>query len=80
MYFDIKSLIKHAFLPKEIVIDDIDKLFDFLRKDKKVINNNLNFAMLDSPSHLIIHSMKIDNELKKTIKDYLLQTHEYYSD
>ena len=78
LYLDIKSLIKRAFIHREIVIENPEELFSIISTDKKVRGNVLSFAMLDGPSNLIIHPMTIDDSLKHMFLDYLETTHEYY--
>ena len=75
---DIKALIKRAFLPEEIVIDQPERMIELLRTDKKVRDNTMNFAMLDGRSHLTIHPMELDDRLLRLFKDYLRKTHDYY--
>lgn len=79
-YNEIKALIKRAFLPEEMIIDEPDRLFSIIKTDKKVKNDILSFAMLDGPSHLIVYPLAIDSALKEMFRDYLKETHEYYSD
>lgn len=78
-YYEIKELIKRAFIKKEIVIEEPKKLFDIIKTDKKVKANVLSFALLDGPSHLIVYPIKIDEDLEKAFYDYLEDTHEYYN-
>lgn len=78
-YLDIKSLIKKAFIPAEIFVENPDELFSFIKLDKKVKGNVISFAMLDNPSHLIVYPMDIDEKLRKYFREYLRTTHEYYS-
>ena len=77
-YLDIKSLIKNAFFKDEFVIENPEKLFEIIKTDKKVKDNTLCFAMLDSESHLIVYPMKIDEKLKQYFSEYLKETHDYY--
>lgn len=78
-YIRIKNLIKRAFLHEEIIIKEADAIFDLIRTDKKVRENILNFAMLNGESKLIIYPIEINNSLKELFKEYLEETHEYYS-
>lgn len=78
-YEDIKSLIKQAFIQKEIVINDGRKLFEIIKTDKKVKNNTVYLALLDKISNLIIHPMNIDENMENIFMSYLEETHEYYS-
>lgn len=78
LYLDIKSMIKHAFLVEEVAVDDSDRLFNLIKTDKKIRGNILSFALLDGPSHLVVHNMPVDEHLLKIFKDYLKVTHEYY--
>lgn len=77
-YLDIKNLIKHFFITEEITIPEPDRLFYIIKTDKKVRGNEISFAMLDGESHLVIHPMKIDDNLKRMFKNYLEETHAYY--
>lgn len=77
-YYDIKNLIKRAFIPNKIKIQEPDKLFEIIKTDKKVSNNTLNFAMLNAPSHLIVYPIYIDEELYKLFINYLEDTDDYY--
>jgi len=79
-YLEIKSLIKRAFIKEEMKIEQPQMLFDIIRTDKKALGNILNFAMLDAPSHLIVHPMAIDEKLAQLFMSYLEETHEYYHD
>lgn len=79
-YFDIKKLIKRAFLPQEIIIDNGIKLFNIIKTDKKVKNNTIYLALLTKISKLEIYPMNINKEFEKLFLDYLETTHEYYSD
>lgn len=78
VYDDVKSLIKKAFLPNEIVIEEPEKLFSIISTDKKVRGNILSFALLNKLSNLVVHPMTIDEKLKVLFMDYLESTHEYY--
>lgn len=78
-YKQIKSLIKRAFLTKEVVIENPNELFELIKTDKKVKGNTMSFAMLDGESHLIVYPMQIDEKLKTYFTDYLKETHAYYS-
>lgn len=77
-YEEIKTLIKQAFIPNEVVIENPKELFDIIRTDKKVKGNVLSFAMLDAPSHLVVYPMEINEKLFGYFKEYLRETHEYY--
>lgn len=79
IYYEIKSLIKSAFLRDEIVIKEPEKLFEIIRTDKKVKGNMLSFAMLDNLSHLMVYPIEIDEKLKNMFLGYIRETHEYYS-
>lgn len=78
-YLRIKKVIKRAFLTEEVKIANHDELFELIKTDKKVKNDTLSFAMLDGESHLIVYPMKIDEKLKSLFKNYLEETHAYYS-
>lgn len=77
-YYDIKRLIRSAFLKEEIQIAQPDDLFEIIRTDKKATNDTLSFALLDGASHLIVYPIKIDERLKVMFKDYIEDTHAYY--
>lgn len=77
-YLDIKRLIKKSFLKEEIVIDRPHDLFEIIKTDKKVKDNVINLALLNSPSHLIIHPMNMDDRLEDIFNKYLEETHAYY--
>lgn len=79
-YYDIKQLIRSAFLREEIEIARPDDLFEIIRTDKKATNDTLSFALLDGESHLIVYPLKIDERLKAMFKAYLEDTHAYYHD
>lgn len=78
-YYDIKALIKNAFLQEEILVSRPDELFEIIKTDKKVKNHILSFALLDGDSHLIVYPMRIDEKLKLLFMEYLEKTHEYYN-
>lgn len=79
-YYDIKGFIKEAFFNKAVEIPEPEVLFEIIKTDKKVTGNILNFAMLDSHSHLIVYPMSIDDRLKRLFKEYIESTYEYYND
>ncbi|MBR1572315.1 MAG: 3-dehydroquinate synthase [Lachnospiraceae bacterium] len=78
-YYDIKRLIKEAFLKEEVEVQNADELFEIIKTDKKVKDNIMSFAMLDGESHLIVYPMPIDSKLNQLFKEYLKETHEYYN-
>ncbi|MDE7313121.1 MAG: hypothetical protein K2N87_16100 [Eubacterium sp.] len=77
-YYDIKHLIRSAFLTEEIKINEPDVLFDMIKKDKKVRGGTIHLAMLDGMSHLIVYPMKIDGRLHELFFNFLVETHDYY--
>lgn len=77
-YMEIKALIKKAFIPNEIVIEDSRALFDIIKTDKKVKGNTIYLAVLDGPSHLIIYPMEINDSFEAMFEEYIKETHEYY--
>lgn len=79
IYYDVKAVIKKAFLKNKVKIEEPMNLFEIIKTDKKVKGNVLNFAMLDGASHLIVYPMKIDKQLEKLFLDYIEETDEYYS-
>jgi 3-dehydroquinate synthase len=79
-YLSVKAFIKKNFLREEIVIGDPAALFRIIATDKKVRGNVIHFAVPDNPGHLIVHPLDIDERLESTFKEYLNETHEYYSD
>ncbi len=79
-YLKIKELIKRAFISCEIKIENPQAIIDIIKNDKKVKNDTVYLALLDKISHLIIYPMKIDETLLSIFKDYLKETHEYYSE
>lgn len=79
LYFDVKTLIKDSFIKEEIKVDTPHELFEIIKTDKKVLGNILNFALLDAPSHLVVHPIVIDNKLENTFFNYLKETHEFYN-
>lgn len=78
LYFDVKALIKQAFIPKEIVIKDPEILFETIKTDKKVRGNTLSFALLNKDRQLCVCPIEIDNNLKSIFIEYLETTNEYY--
>lgn len=78
LYLDIKRLIKEKFITKEIVIEEPKKLFEIIRTDKKVKNNEISLAVLKDKSKLIVYPMSIDEKLRKMFEEYLENTHVYY--
>ena len=77
-YLEIKSFIKRAFLTKEIVIDNPERLFEITKTDKKVKGNILFFALLNNRSHLIVYPLELNDKVERYFKVYLKETHEYY--
>lgn len=77
--YDVKGLIRQAFLPTELVIDCPEKLFEIIKTDKKVKGDVLNFALPDGFSHLGVYPIKIDEDLKRLFMDYIADTHDYYN-
>ena len=78
-YLEIKATIKKCFLKSKIEIDDPEKVFGFIKRDKKVRDDILFFALLDGESHLCVHPVKLDHRLEALFMDYLRETDEYYS-
>jgi len=76
---DIKKFIKETFLTEEIIVKDPEKFFTYLKLDKKVKGNILSFALLDKPSHLVVHPITIDNKLLEEFREYLRDTHAFYN-
>lgn len=77
-YYDIKKLIKESFIKNEIEIEDPKSLFNIIKTDKKVKDNTIYLAVLDSESHLIIYPKSIDDDFETMFENYLKETHEYY--
>ncbi len=78
LYLDIKALIKQAFIPEEIVIEDPETLFETIKTDKKVKGNTLSFALLDKNHRLCVYPINIDDDLKNIFAEYLEKTNGYY--
>lgn len=78
LYLDVKELIKKSFLCEETIIDSPELLFEIIKTDKKATGDVINFAMPDRLGHLIVHPMRIDDNLKQHFLNYLQETHEYY--
>lgn len=78
IYLDVKSLIKSAFIPNEIIIEEPQKLFDIIKYDKKVHDNTIYIALMDRLSHLAIYPKVIDEVFEKTFENYLKETHDFY--
>lgn len=78
-YLLIKELIKTAFLPKEIKINNPEKVIEIVKKDKKVKDNVVYMALLSNISHLEIIPIKLDDELLCLFDNYLEETHAFYS-
>lgn len=79
-YREIKSLIRDNFITEEIVIDNPTKLFELIKTDKKFKNGQINFALLDSPSHLVIYPMTLDERAYNLFEEYLRDTNGFYND
>ena len=79
-YREIKSLIRDNFITEEIVIDNPTKLFELIKTDKKFKNGQINLALLDSPSHLVIYPMTLDARAYKLFEEYLRDTNGFYND
>lgn len=78
-YLEIKSLIKRAFLKKEMVIDEPGELYRMIQTDKKVKGNTISLAVPDQKGHLTVYPMELDGRLARLLTDYIGETHEYYS-
>ena len=78
-YLDVKKMIHDSFLTDEIVISDPDRIIEKVKSDKKVAGNKVSLAVPDGSGKLILHPMKIDERFENLFKDYLKETHEYYS-
>ena len=78
-YLEIKSLIKNSFLKEVIMVDEPDALFEIIKRDKKVKNNVLYFALLRDKSKLCVYPINIDEKLEQCFEDYLSDTYEYYN-
>lgn len=70
-YKDINNLIKSAF--PDILIPKVstNELINGIRKDKKIINGQIYFAILNSPGNIIMVNKKIDEHLIKLVEEYL---------
>lgn len=77
-YLDVKKLIADSFLTDEIVIDDPDRLIEYVKSDKKVVGNKVSLAVPDGTGKLILHPMEIDDRFEWLFREYLKETHEYY--
>lgn len=78
-YYEIKRLIREAFLIEKVEISNPEELFEIIKTDKKVKNNVVNLAVLDGESHLIVYPMKIDERLKTLFLNYIEETNDYYN-
>lgn len=78
-YLEIKGFIQTHFIKSEVVVNKPEILFNYVKSDKKVKGDILNFALLDGKSHLDIYPLKIDNSLFNLFVDYLEQTHLVYA-
>ena len=79
-YLEIKKLIKEKLLTKEIEIKTPQKLFDIIKTDKKVKNNTIYLALLNSRSSLFIYPKEIDGSFEELFESYIKETHDYYND
>lgn len=80
IYLDIKTLIKNSFIKEEICITDVVRFMHILSTDKKVKNNTVYLILLEKLSHLLIKPVELDANLETLFKQYLEETHGYYSD
>lgn len=78
-YLEIKEFIKTHFIKNEVVVNEPERLFNYVKSDKKVKGDVLNFSLLDGKSHLDIYPLKIDNTLFNLFVEYLKQTHIVYA-
>lgn len=78
LYREIKALIKRAFIPEEIEIENPGALFEIIKTDKKVKGDTIHLAVLDGLSHLIIYPVPMGHELEQLFEHYVEETHEYY--
>ena len=78
-YLEIKVFIKSQFIKEEVVVSAPEKLFSFVKSDKKVKGEVLNFALLDGKSHLDIYPIKLDNDIYQIFVEYLNLTHQYFA-
>ena len=79
-YREIKSLIRDNFITEQIIIDNPKKLFELIKTDKKFKNGQINLAILDNPSHLVIYPMTLSEHTYNLFEEYLRDTNEYYND
>lgn len=61
-------MIKNIGLPVKIKVDDIEKLMEYIKKDKKKINENIKFALPYNIGHAIITGDLKENFVKNAIK------------
>jgi len=67
-YQRIVELIKDMGLPIKIKVDNVEKLMEYIKKDKKKINENIKFALPYNIGHAIITGDLKENFVKNAIK------------
>lgn len=77
-YMEIKEFLRTHLLKKEVEVNDPAKLFNYVKSDKKVKGDVLNFALLDGRSHLDIYPIKLDENLYQLFVAFLRTTHTYF--
>jgi 3-dehydroquinate synthase len=81
-YIDIQEVIKYILKIESINIEipkfETAELIDALKKDKKILNSRMNFAVLKYPGCIEIIAKEIDDQLFQTVKEYL-ETSELFS-
>jgi len=74
-YLDIQKVIKNILKIESINIEipkfETIELIEALKKDKKILNNRINFAVLKCPGYIEIISKEIDEQLFETVEEYL---------
>jgi 3-dehydroquinate synthase len=74
-YFEINDLIKKILIGGHINVGvpkfKTIELIDGIKKDKKMIKGNINFAILSSPGNIKIVPKKIDDYLYQQVSEYM---------
>lgn len=77
-YLEINDFIRSHFIREEVVVSAPERLFNYVKSDKKVKGDILNFALLDGKSHLDIYPIKLDDDIYQIFVEYLNFTHQYF--
>jgi 3-dehydroquinate synthase len=76
----LRNLTKMHFVRALPLTPSSDALLDMVRRDKKVANGLINFAVLVRPGHFVIEPRSIDSVLQAEVSEYLQSEYVFRAD